>query len=585
MDDLVIRDASIVDGTGRKPYNGDVLVRDGVIAQVGGKAPPARQEIKANGCLVTPGFVDVHTHYDAQIDWDASLTPSPWHGVTTVVMGNCGVGFAPVRASDRDSLIDLMEGVEEIPGESLRAGLKCDWETFPQFLDALERRKWAIDIGTQIPHGPLRVYAMGGRGFRNEAATPEDLDRMSQMVREGMRAGALGLTGTRSENHRTLDGRTAPGFRLSVEEMIALGRAVGEAGCGGLIGLIVDMTEDFLEREVGWLRRMQRASGVPVWILLNQVYQAPHLWEGILEAFKQSTAAGEPLFGQSASRPIGTLLGLTSSRNPFFLRPSYQAIAHLPLDERVRKLSDPAFRKQLLAETAEYPTESMRTQSTRFDRMFRLGDPPDYEPAPETSIDAMARAQGRDPAELCLDMMLERDGQELFLLPMTNYVSGDMSVTLAMMKHPNIILGLGDAGAHVSRVCDASGTTFALTHWARDRKRGPRLPLEEIVRLQTQRTAAFFGMEDRGVLAPGRKADLNVIDFERLRLHAPEMVYDQPGGAQRLVQRADGYVATIVSGSPIYRDGEGTGEMPGKLVRGVRDAAGNRRMPGGSSGS
>jgi len=565
MHDFVIRDANIIDGSGAPAYRGDIAIDQGKISQVGGSAGKGRREFNAAGCLATPGFVDVHTHYDGQVWWDSYLSPSSWHGVTSIVMGNCGVGFAPVRPADRNWVMDLMESIEDIPGQTLREGLPWGWSTFPEFLDALERRPLAIDVGAQLPHAALRVFAMGERGVNNEPATGADLQAMCAIVREAMQAGALGLTGTRSVNHRTLAGKNAPGFGLAVSELIALGRAVAESGRFGTLGFNVDFSD--VDEEVGWLTELRRATGLPVWVLLNQQAHEPDKWLSVLDGLQRSTQAGAPVFAQVAGRPISILMGLTSSRNPFLLRPSYQQIAALPLAERVARLRDPAFRKRLLAETAEYPTEVLRTLGTRFDLMFPLGDPPDYEPTADKSIAARAAKLGLDPAELALDTMLQRDGQELFFVPVTNYADGDASVVMRMLKHPNVFLGLADGGAHVSRICDSSVPTYMLSYWARDRTRGPKFSLEEVVRMQTSSTARFFGLHDRGLLAAGMKADLNLIDFERLRLHAPEMAHDQPAGAQRLVQHAEGYVMTMVAGQPIFEQGKPTGALPGTLMR------------------
>ncbi len=565
MHDLVVRGALIVDGSGRPGFHGDVAVGNGMLVQVGGRAGAAKRDIRADGAIVTPGFVDVHTHYDAQVRWDPYLSPSSWHGVTSLVFGNCGVGFAPARPQARDWLIGLMEGIEDIPSATLREGIRWDWETFPEFLEALERTPLAIDVGAQIPHAAVRTYVMGERGAANQPAGEDDLRAMARLVREAMSAGALGFTGSRSVNHRNIDGSNAPGYGLDTAEVTALARAAGEAGRGGCAGFIVDF--DDVDREIAWLRGMRRASGLPVWCLLTQSYEHPGKWARILELMAQAGAAGESLYAQVPGRPIGNMLGLKSSRNPFFLHPSFREIAALPLPGQVAKLREPAFRARLLSERPEAPTETLRSVTGRFDRMFRLGDPPDYEPSPENSVAAMARLQGKTPQEVALDTMLERDGNELLFLPLTNYVDGNLDVTLQMLRHPNAVLGLSDGGAHVSRVCDSSTPTYMLTHWARDRKRGATMPLEEAVRMQTAATAALFGINDRGVLAQGKKADLNVIDFEALTLRAPEMVHDLPGNARRLVQRADGYLATLVSGEPIFENGNATGALPGSVIR------------------
>lgn len=568
MHDLVIRGGLIVDGTGGPTFHGDVAVNDGKIAEVGGKAGAAHRVISADGALVTPGFVDIHTHYDAQISWDPYLTPSSWHGVTSVVMGNCGIGFAPARPKDRDWLIGLMESVEEIPSASLREGIRWEWESFPEFLDALERSHPAIDIGAQIPHAALRTYVMGERGAGNRPASADDLREMSRLVREAMTAGALGFTSTRTANHRSFDGVDAPGYGVDTDEVTALARAAADAGVGGIIGFVLDYVD--MDKEIAWLRHLRRTCGLPVWTNLVQTYDAPSKYAAVLDRMAAGAADGVPLYGQVPGRPLGGLLGLTSSRNPFMMHPSYKEIAHLPLEARVARLRDPAFRARLLSEKVEADTEVFRTITGRFSRMFPLGDPPDYEPPFEKSVEAMARARGVSPAELVLDIMLERNGEELLFTPLASYADGDHQAIMAMLQHPQAFLGLGDGGAHVARTCDAATPSFMLTHWARDRKRGPTLPVEEVIKLQTSRTATIFGLTDRGVIAQGKKADLNVIDFEGMRLHAPEMLYDFPCNARRLVQRADGYIATLVAGHPIFENGRATGAMPGALIRGIR---------------
>ncbi len=568
MHDLVIRGGKIIDGTGTPPFQGDVAVDDGKIVQVGGRADAGKREIAAEGAIVTPGFVDIHTHYDAQISWDPYLSPSSWHGVTSVVMGNCGMGFAPARPKDRDWLCGLMESVEEIPRASLAEGIRWEWESFPEFMDAMERTRTAIDVGAQVPHAALRAYVMGERGAANEPASDADIREMSQLVKEGMVAGALGFTGTRTANHRSFEGVDAPGYGVDTDEVTALAKAAGEAGVGGIIGFVLDYVD--VDKEIAWLRRLRREAGLPVWTNLVQTYDAPQKYAAVLERMAQGAAEGVPLYGQASGRPLGGMLGLISSRNPFMMHPSYETIAHLPLAERVARLKDPAFRAKLLSEKVEADTEVFRTITGRFSRMFRLGDPPDYEPPFEKSVEAMAQAKGVSPAEMVLDIMLERDGEELLFTPLANYADGDHQAIMNMLKHPHAFLGLGDGGAHVARTCDAAMPSFMLTHWARDRKRGPTLPLEEVIKMQTSRTSSLFGLNDRGMLAEGKKADINVIDFEGMRLHAPEMLYDFPGKARHLVQRADGYIATVVSGVPIFENGEATGALPGALIRGAR---------------
>ena len=567
MDDLVIRNGFIVDGSGRPGFNGDLGIHNGVLTSVGGKAGRGVREIDAGGALVTPGFVDIHTHYDGQASWDPLLAPSSLHGVTSVVMGNCGVGFAPVLPSRREWLISLMEAVEDIPAATLKEGIPWNWESYPQYLDALEKMPRAIDIGTQVTHASLRTYVMGERGAANEPATSHDLERMTGLVRAAMLAGALGFTTARSALQRTRDGQHTPGYGVPVEEIIALGRVLRETNSGS-IGVNVDF--DDVDTEIEWLRRLQRASGRPVWFLLAQLPDSPDKYKQVLKQAARASAEGEPLFAQVAGRPVGFLLGLEGTKHPFVSRPSYRAIAQLPLAERVARLRDPEFRKQLLSEKVRHNSVVMRTITERYDLMFQLGDPPDYEPSAEDSIARKAQALGRSAEEVALETLLERDGRELLFMPGANYSAGDFSDVQAMLAHPNTIMGLSDAGAHCGLVCDSSIPTFMLTHWARDRKRGPRLELPALVRAQTRDTANFYGLGDRGLLKPGMKADLNVIDFDRLRLYAPSMAYDLPAGGRRLMQRASGYLATVVAGKITVQDDQPTGELPGRLIRGPR---------------
>ena len=569
MHDLVLRDALIVDGAGAPARRGDIAVDDGRLVQVGGKAGPAKREIRAGGRVATPGFVDVHTHYDGQATWDSQLAPSSWHGVTTIVMGNCGVGFAPVRPDRHDYLIEVMEGVEDIPGTALHEGIPWGWESFPEYLDALESMPRTIDIGAQAPHNVIRAYVMGERGAANEDATPDDVAAMARIVCEALEAGALGFTASRTAVHRTAKGAHIPGYEVALDELIALGRAAGSTGKGA-IGLNVDFRDE--DEEFAWIRRIRRESGRPTWFLLAQFNDDPQKYARLLDRAAKASAEGEPILAQVAGRPIGFCLGLESTLHPFISRPAYKAIAQLPLAERVARLKDPAVRAELLAQKVSHKSDIMRTVTERFDRMFRLGDPPDYEPAPESSVAAIARMRGVEPAEIALDMLLERGGSEMIFMPAFNYAAGDLSDVGRMLAHPNTILGLSDGGAHCGLICDASTPTFMLSHWARDRKRGPKLGLEEAVRQQTSGTCALYGLADRGVLKPGMKADLNLIDFDRLALRAPEMVRDLPAGGRRLVQRAEGYAATIVSGEVTFEDGEPTGALPGRLVRGAQAA-------------
>jgi N-acyl-D-aspartate/D-glutamate deacylase len=577
MHDLVVRGGTIVDGTGSAPREGDVAIDAGRIAAVGKVGERGREEIDARGRLVTPGFVDIHTHYDGQATWDPLLTPSCWHGVTTLVMGNCGVGFAPVRPGKQDFLIGLMEGVEDIPGTALYEGIHWSWETFPQFLAALDRGRYALDIGTQVPHGAVRAYVMGERGAKNEPATPEDVAQMAAIVKEGIEAGALGFSMSRTLVHRAIDGEVVPGTHASEDEIFGICRPLGALG-RGLVELAPAgvMGEDLSapEREVAWMRRLSAETGRPVSFALSQHEVDKQQWRKILELCRAANASGSRLRPQVGSRPTMLLIG-HATFHPFSQRPTYKKLAELPLAERVAKLRDPEIRRQILSERPPQETDPRMAVVTTLiadglHKIFPLGDPPDYEPGPEKSIEAIAEREGRDAFEVLYDEMLKLDGRQLLMLAILSYSDGDLEALRAMLEHPDSVFGLGDGGAHCGAVCDATMTTFLLTHWARDRKRGPRLPLEWVVRKMTRDTAELYGLGDRGVLAPGLKGDLNVIDQGHLRLTIPELVYDLPGGARRLIQKAHGYTATVVSGQVTFRDGEHSGALPGRLLRGAR---------------
>jgi N-acyl-D-aspartate/D-glutamate deacylase len=572
MHDLVIRGGTVVDGTGSPPRHGDVAIDDGRITDVGtlgGVA--ARQTIDADGLLVTPGVVDIHTHYDGQVTWDPLLTPSCWHGVTTVVMGNCGVGFAPVRPGREEWLIQLMEGVEDIPGTALAEGITWGWERFPEYLDAVEQLPHAIDVGTQVPHGAVRAYVMGDRGSRNEPATAEDIAAMAALVKEGIAAGALGFSTSRTIMHRAVDGEPVPGTFAAEDELFGIGRALGELGTGlfelapaGVMG------EDLAapEREVAWMRRLSAAIGRPVSFALAQHNLAPDQWRDILRLAQEATSEGADLRGQVAGRPTNMLVGFQTF-HPFKDRPTYLTLADLPLAERIQHLRKPEVRAAILAEPSP-PNPFLEYVKTSLDRIFPMGEPPNYEPTPDMSVAAIAEREGRRAEETLYDLMLRHDGRELLMFALLGYSYGNLDDMREMLIHPNAALGLSDGGAHCGVICDASMPTFMLSHWARDRDRGERLPLELVVKKMTHDTAHLYGLGDRGVLAPGYKADLNVVDFERLQLKLPELAFDLPGGARRLIQRAEGYVATIVSGEVTMREGQDTGARPGRLVRGAR---------------
>jgi N-acyl-D-amino-acid deacylase len=576
MHDLVIRGGTIVDGTGADAYEGDVAIDGGRITAVGGKAGAARAEIDARGKLVTPGFVDVHTHFDGQVTWDPLLTPSCWHGVTTVVMGNCGVGFAPARPRDREALIGLMEGVEDIPGAALAEGIDWRWETFPEYLDVLATQRLAMDVGTQIPHGALRFYVMGERGARNGVATPEDAAQMAAIVREAVAAGALGFSTSRTIVHRAINGEPVPGTFAAEDELFAIGRALGELG-QGLFELAPAgaMGEDLAApaREVDWMRRLSREIRRPITFALNQNDVDKNLWREVLQLVEGAAREGASIRPQVGSRATTLLIG-HQTFHPFQFRPSFKALEALPLDERVARLRDPAVKKALLAEENVFDDPRLMVVlsliANRLDKVFPLGDPPDYEPGPEQSIAAIAKRSGRDAFDVLYDRLLERDGRELLMLTILGYSDGDLEAVRAMLEHPSSAFGLGDAGAHCGAICDASMTTFLLTHWARDRKRGPKLPLPFAVRKMTKDTADLYGLGDRGTLAPGKKADVNVVDFDALCLEPPVLVHDLPAGGRRLIQKARGFVATVVSGEVTMRNGEHTGALPGRLIRGAR---------------
>jgi N-acyl-D-amino-acid deacylase len=578
MHDLVIRGGTIVDGNGGEPYEGDVAIDGGRIAAVGGAAGSGRAEVDARGKLVTPGFVDVHTHFDGQVTWDPLLTPSCWHGVTTVVMGNCGVGFAPAHPGDRNALIGLMEGVEDIPGAALAEGIDWRWETFPEYLDVLATKRLAMDVGTQIPHGPLRFYVMGERGAKNEAATPEDASRMAAIVREAVAAGALGFSTSRTIVHRAINGEPVPGTFAAEDELFAIGRALGDLGAGLFeLAPAGAMGEDLAApaREVDWMRRLSREIRRPITFALNQNDVDKDLWREVLRLVEEAGRDGASIRPQVGSRATTLLIG-HQTFHPFQFRKTFKALEALPLAERVARLRDPAVKAALLSEENHFDDPRLMVVlsliANRLDKVFPLGDPPDYEPGPEQSIAAIARREGRDPFDVLYDRLLERDGHELLMLTILGYSDGDLEAVRAMLEHPSSAFGLGDAGAHCGAICDATMTTFLLTHWARDRKRGPKLPLAWAVRKMTRETASLYGLGDRGVLAPGKKADANVVDFEALQLLPPVLVHDLPAGGRRLIQKARGFDATIVSGEVTMRNGEHTGALPGRLIRGARQA-------------
>jgi N-acyl-D-aspartate/D-glutamate deacylase len=567
MHDIVIRGGTIVDGTGKAGFSGDVAISDGRIAAVGGKQGPGKREIDADGLMVTPGWVDVHTHYDGQAMWDPLIAPSCWHGVTTALFGNCGVGFAPVKKEHRGALMDLMEGVEEIPNPVLAAGLSWEWESFPQYMDELERRPRAIDIGAQIAHLPLRVYVMGDRAVRREPATPEDIAAMRDLTIEALRCGAFGFTTSRTDSHKTPDGELVPSRDADDHELLGIGQALGVTQSGAF-GMNSDFDDE--EFEIRWMRKQAKATGRPVWFLLTDRYSDPQRWRRLMKAVHAARREGLPLTAQMAGRPIGVMMGIGTALNPFTVRPSYKKLESLPIEEQRRRLRDPQVRREILADTPsdaeiEKLAQFRQVVAKKFDKFFVMGNPPDYEPGPEKSVAAIAAREGRTPEEVAYDYILE-DGQYLYF-PVVNYTAGDHGPILEMLNDPACLLGLSDGGAHCTSIVDAGVPTYMLTHWARDRKRGPTLPVEKLVKRQTSETAEFFGLADRGRLAPGLRAHVNVIDFERLQVQKPEIVHDMPANGRRFIQRVDGYEATICAGQSIFEHGEHTGALPGRLVR------------------
>jgi N-acyl-D-amino-acid deacylase len=563
MHDTVIRGGTIVDGTGRPAFTGDVALDNGRITEVGGKAGPGRREIDADGLLVTPGWVDVHTHYDGQATWDPILAPSSWHGVTTVMFGNCGVGFAPVRKEHRRELIDLMEAIEDIPGVALEEGLRYDWESFPEFMDALERQPRAIDVAAQVPHHPLRVYVMGERAIRREKATAEDIAAMRRMTEDAMAAGAFGFTTSRTDSHKTLTGDFVPGRYSEVEELMGIGGCLAKFGYGAF-GMNSDFNDE--ANELAWLTKLSKETGRPGWFLLTDRPRDPERWRRLIAGVHKGRAEGAHLAAQVAGRCVGIILGIDTSLNPFSIREGYEQYERLPINERLVRLRDPAVRAALLKAEIE-PLAFKRL--SQWDRMFVMGQELDYEPTHDQSIAAIAAKGNRSPEEVAYDYLTE-SAKNFLLFPTTNYNVGDYGPVREMLTDSGTILGLSDGGAHCGSIVDASVPSFMLTHWGRDRTRGPGLPIELLVRRQTSETADFFGFHDRGRLKAGLRADVNVIDHQGMRLHAPEIVHDLPAGGRRLIQRADGYVATLLAGTPIFENGAHTGALPGKLVRAGR---------------
>ena len=564
MFDLIIKNGSIYDGKGSEPYQADIAISNEKIVEIGDIKGEAKKVIDAEGKIVTPGFVDIHTHYDGQVTWDPYLRPSTYHGVTTVVMGNCGVGFSPCKPDQRDWLIGLMEGVEDIPGTALHEGIDWEWESFPEYLDALEKKPLAIDVGTQIPHGAVRAYVMGERGINHEEASQEEIDTMKEIVQEAIKAGAYGFSTSRTEKHNDVNGNLTPSITAHKNELVEIAKSLGEINQGVLQGI-----SDFydFDSEFDIFKAMSKESGRPISITVEQQDARPEWWEQLLDGIEDAQSEGINMYGQVPPRATGILMGLTATLNPFRFHPAYMEIADLALEERVEIMSNDEFKEKLLNDNAVSINPLVDEIVNSYSKMFKLGEPANYEPDPEMSFESLANSSNMTAQEIAYDAMLEKDGRALIYHPLFNYQTGDLSLVEKMLKHPYTVSGLGDAGAHCGAISDASFPTTLVQHWSRDRSRGSKLPLETVIKMQTSETANLLGIKDRGVLEKGYKADINIIDYEGLTLHEPEIINDLPAGGRRLVQKASGYDYTIVSGEVAFIKGEATGALNGRLIR------------------
>ncbi|HEX4873665.1 MAG TPA: D-aminoacylase [Sphingorhabdus sp.] len=571
MHDMVIRGGTIVDGTGAARFTGDIAIDNGLISQVGKISGSGKEEIDATGMIVAPGWVDVHTHYDGQATWDQEMAPSSWHGVTTVVMGNCGVGFAPAKPDRHEWLISLMEGVEDIPGTALSEGMSWNWETFPEYLDELERLPRTVDIGTHVPHGAVRAYVLGDREKPGAIPTKEDIAEMSRIVEEGVRAGALGFSTSRTVLHRSIDGELVPGTTATAEELIEIGRGMGRVGYG-----VFEMASDLMREwdEFGWMGQLSRETGLPVTFAALQSIAKEQPLDEQIERMRAENDNGANIVAQIALRGNGIIMAWQGTVHPFRLRPSWQAIAELPWAEQKAKLLDPAFKAQLLSEADDYsevPEEIrgvLAVVAGGWTMQFEMDDDFDYEPQQDASIATRSAAKGVSPAEYAYDMLCANDGTGFIYLPLLNYADGNLDFLEALQESDDTVNSLSDGGAHCGTICDAASPTFMLQHWVRDRKRGKRISLENAVKRQCRDTAVLYGLEDRGVLAPGYLADINIIDLDKLKLGKPWLAFDLPAGGKRLLQKAEGYRYTIKSGEVTFKDGVCTGVYPGGLIRG-----------------
>lgn len=573
MHDLVIRGGLVVDGTGSPPRHAEVAIKGDRIAAIGDSVGPGAREIDASGKIVIPGFVDIHTHYDGQATWDQEMAPSSWHGVTTVVMGNCGVGFAPARPDRHEWLISLMEGVEDIPGTALAEGMAWDWESFPDYLDALERLPRTVDVGTHVPHGALRAYVMGQRGADNEEPTEADMAEMARLVEEGLRAGALGFSTSRTILHKSVEGELVPGTTATEPELVAIGRAMGRAGHG-----VFEHTSDLLPEwdEFGWMERLSKETGVPIVMSMLQspVKQMP--WRDQMAAIEAANANGGNIVAAIGLRGIGVIMNWRGTVHPFMRKPSWQDIADLPWDAQYARLSDPAFKAQLIAED-NIPPESPDMApffflvTAAWAMQFPLGDGFTYEPSRDESIAAFADGAQQDAASFAYDWMMANGGSGMIYLPVINYMDGNLDFVHGLLQRDDTLVSLSDGGAHCGTICDAAAPTFLLSYWARDRK-GGTIPLEQAIKRQCRDTAVLYGLEDRGLLQPGYLADLNIVDLDRLKLGKPWLAFDLPAGGKRLLQKADGYAATIKSGRVTFENGICQGVYPGGVIRGPQRA-------------
>lgn len=564
--DTVIRGGTVVDGTGGAPFLADVGITAGRIAAIGPDLARGANEIDARGRIVTPGFVDLHTHYDGQVTWDNRLSPSSYHGVTTAVIGNCGVGFAPCRgdAASRDAMVRLMEGVEDIPHPVLTEGLPWTWETFPEYLDFLASRSYDMDIAAYVPHAPLRVYVMGQRGADREAATPADIAEMCRLLEQALDLGALGIATSRSLFHRSSDGKAIPTYQAAQAELLAFAEVLRAKGKG-----VFQIVEDIHVpgANLGAMCELARASGRPLTFSIGTGNTGPYGYPRLLDELAAANAEGLVMKGQLMPRGIGMILGFELTLNPFYTTATFARLSALPLPQRLEQLRRPEIRAAILSEQVDPDPALVLGRAVRdFEHMFLLGDEPDYEQPPERSIAGRAKAAGVSPEEFAYDVMVEGENGGLLYLAMANYADGSLDAVGEILSHPDVVLGLGDGGAHVGTICDASYSTFALTHWARDRQRG-RKTVADMVHRMTQATARLIGLDDRGELAVGKRADINVIDLDRLSLGAPQVCHDLPAGGRRLIQRATGYDLTMIAGEIVARQGEPTGALPGRLIR------------------